>query len=302
MMEPEQVPSGNLAENRFVAGKLDEMADLLESQGATHFRSRAYREAAAYIRTLAQPIRSIYQKEGQNGLEDLPTIGASIAKAIIEVLDSGRLSSLDRLRGSADPEQLFQTVPMIGSALAHLIHDTLHIDTLEALEAAAIDGRLMAIKGIGKRRVESIRHSLNEMLARGRPRGARSASALPSVEDILAVDQEYRESANSLPTVKPRRFNETGRRRIPILHTERGPWRFTIMFSNTASAHKYGRTRDWVIIYFDREDHQEGQMTVVTQHGGPLDGRRVIRGLEKACTRHYGIESPVQPFSGEYHG
>ena len=28
-------------------------------------------------------------------------------------------------------------------------------------------------------------------------------------------------------------------------------------------------------------------MTVVTQHGGPLDGRRVIRGQEKACAEHY---------------
>lgn len=287
MTQQERTHCGTLAENHFIAEKLDEVADLLEHQGASQFRSRAYREAAAYVTTLAEPIRSIYRSTGQNGLEDLPTIGASIAKAIIELLESGRLSSLDRLRGSADPEKLFQTVPMIGPSLAHLIHDTLHIDTLEALEAAAIDGRLIAIKGIGKRRVDGIRHSLKDMLARRRPQGRLPATSLPPVGDILTVDHEYRQSADSLPTIKPRRFNETGHARIPILHTERGPWRFTVMFSNTASAHKYGRTRDWVIIYFDREGHPENQLTVVTQHGGPLDGRRVIRGLEKACAEHY---------------
>lgn len=288
MPEPQKALSGTLTENHFIAGKLDEMADLLEKQGASQFRPRAYRAAAEYVATLAQPIRSIHRKAGEKGLEDLPTIGTTIARAIVEMLDRGGLSSLDRLRGSADPEKLLQSVPMIGPALARLIHDTLHIDTLEGLEAAAIDGRLMAVKGIGKRRADSIRHSLNDMLARRRPRLATGANSLPPIKNILAVDQEYRVSAGSLPTIKPRRFNETGRARIPILHTERGFWQFTAMFSNTASAHKYGRTRDWVIIYFDHEDHPEGQLTVVTQHGGPLDGRRVIRGQEKACAQHYG--------------
>ena len=215
MPEPEKALFEKLAENRFIAGKLDEMADLLEKQGASQFRSRAYREAAEYVGTLAQPIRSIYWKAGQNSLEDLPTIGTTIARAIVEILDSGGLSSLDRLRGSADPEKLLQSVPMIGPALARLIHDTLHVDTLEGLEAAAIDGRLMAIKGIGKRRVDSIRHSLNDMLARRRPRLAPKADCLPSIKDVLAVDNEYREPADSLPTIKPRRFNETGRSSYP---------------------------------------------------------------------------------------
>ncbi|WP_373028104.1 helix-hairpin-helix domain-containing protein [Sulfitobacter sp.] len=282
-------PEVRLYENLFIAEKLSEVADFLERQGATQFRVSAYRDAATYVAGLSEPIRFIYRNSGKRGLEALPTIGVSIAAAIAELLDTDALAILDRLRGSSDPEKIFQTVPMIGPSLAHEIHETLHIETLEALEQAAIDGRLAQVKGIGKRRIESISHSLNDMLARRRPSPVRSPVPEPPVSDILAVDKLYRDSADSLPTVKPRRFNETGERRIPILHTERGPWQFTALYSNSAAANKYGRTHDWVVIYYEKEGQPDGQSTVVTQHGGPLDGYRIIRGQESACAQHYGL-------------
>ena len=286
-----------LTENAIVADKLREVADLLEQQAATQFRVRAYRDAASYIATLPHPVRTIYEKGGQPELVALPTIGVSIAAAIAEFLDTGVMSVLDRLRGSLDPESLFQTIPMIGPTLAHAVHETLHIDTLEGLEAAAIDGRLATINGIGPRRVTSIRHSLGDMLARRRLTQLYQNMPLPRVADILSVDREYRERANTLPTITPRRFNETRHRRIPVLHTERGPWQFTALFSNSARAHQFGRTRDWVVIYFERGtrgddqsvDAPEGQATVITQHGGGLDGRRVVRSREAESAQFYDL-------------
>ncbi|MEW9919334.1 helix-hairpin-helix domain-containing protein [Marimonas sp. MJW-29] len=282
-----QSRSDPLAENLYISDQLIAVAELLVQQEASPFRLRAYREAAEYLGGMPHPVREVYEAHGRRGLEDLPTIGVSIAAAIAEILENGTLSLLDRLRGRADPEKLLQTVPMIGPSLAHTIHETLHIDTLEALEAAAVDGRLGAIRGIGPRRVESIRHSLNDMLRRRRPRAAPAEAPSPPISDLLSVDAEYRERAVDLPTIRPRRFNEDGQNRIPILHTERGPWHFTALFSNTATAHQYGMTRDWVVIYFERDHAPEGQCTVVTERGGPLDGRRVVRGREAACAAHY---------------
>lgn len=45
--------------------------------------------------------------------------------------------------------------------------------------------------------------------------------------------------------------------------------------------------KHWVILYFEREGQKESQRTVVTQTGGKLDGKRVIRGREKDTRRHY---------------
>jgi DNA polymerase (family X) len=50
--------------------------------------------------------------------------------------------------------------------------------------------------------------------------------------------------------------------------------------SNTALAHRLGRTRDWVVIYYYDGDHREGQCTVVTETRGALAGERVVRGRE----------------------
>lgn len=286
-MAPQPALDNALSENRFVADKLDEVARLLDQQNASLFRVRAYRDAASYLRGLPHPVRLDYQRAGKRGLDDLPTIGPSIATTIADILETGASSLLDRLRGTTNPEQVLQTVPMIGPALAREIHDGLGIETLEALEVAAYDGRLATIKGIGPRRIESLRHSLADMLARRRPRQAATDRQKPSVADILAVDQAYRSNVDQLPSIKPRRFNPTGDTRLPILHTERHGWQFTVLFSNSPAAHRFGRTRDWVVIYFERTDQPEGQVTVVTEHGGPLDGKRVIRGQEKACEAFY---------------
>ena len=274
-------------ENRYVAKLLAEVADLLQQQNASSFRVAAFRKAADYVTVAAPNLRTTYETEGLAGLDALPTIGPSIAKAVAEILETGSLAMLARLRGSLDPEKLFQSVPTIGPRIAEQLHDELHLETLEGLEAAAFDGRLAKVKGIGPRRVSSIQHSLESILARRRPARARRDGQTPPIAAILDVDKTYRRRAarGELATITPKRFNASGENRIPILHTEIGPWRFTALYSNTANAHRFGRTQDWVVIYFERDGVPEDQCTVVTEHHGPFAGMRVVRGYEAETAR-----------------
>lgn len=272
-----------------MAQRLREMGDLLEQQGANPFRAGAYRRAAETVRGLGRDVGDLYRKEGLAGLEALPGVGTGIASAIREMLVSGRFQRLERLRGTLDPLRLFQSVPGIGPRLALRIHDTLHIDTLEALELAAHDGRLEEIPGIGLRRASAIRASLGQMLGRRLRPAVVQPDRQPPVSVILDVDREYlREAeAGKLETIAPKRFNPGGRAWLPILHTERGEWHFTVLYSNTARAHELGRTRDWVVLYFYDSDHQERQCTVVTETRGPLSGLRVVRGREAECRAYH---------------
>ena len=108
------------------------------------------------------------------------------------------------------------------------------------------------------------------------------------VGTILEIDEEYRKkaSAGKLKKIAPRLLNPEKKAWLPILVKEHEGFKFTVMFSNTATAHKLGKTADWVVVYFAK-GKGENQCTVVTESRGTLKGKRVIRGREKECERHY---------------
>ena len=253
--------------NRAISERLYEYSTVLEQQKANQFRIRAYRRAAATVEGLEEDVGLVYRRGGIESLVALPNIGKGIASAIAELLQTGRLARLERLRGALEPARLFQIVPGIGPKLAARIHDELGIDTLEALELAAHDGRLETIPGISHRRAQIIRASLQTLLTTPRPAFHRDSANGPDVGSLLEVDKSYREKAGrgELPTIAPKDGN-TG--------VEMG-------------GIQLGKIHDWVVIYFYNDHHEEGQHTVVTETSGPLIGKRVVRGRETECRAYY---------------
>ncbi len=297
--------------NDVLADRFLEVADLLEAQHADFYRVRGWQQGAAAVRAHAEPIVELLERGGRHALVALPHIGEGLAAAIEELAHTWRLGVLDRLRGHVSPQDLFITVPGIGEELAAHIHEELHIETLEELEAAAHDGRLEQIHGVGPRRAEGIRDILATRLSRGSRRHARRIPALhapgaeahladpappiPPVDLLLHVDRDYRDLASQgrLPRIAPSRFNPTHEAWLPVLHRYSDGWDFEAMFSNSARAHQLERTRDWVVIYWHRGSH-EGQCTVVTEYRGPMEGQRVVRGREEECMRwHDGHRGPT---------
>ncbi len=181
---------------------------------------------------------------------------------------------------------------------AQSVRDT-SVDVAAAATAKGGSG-IEGVKGVGekiggliKEYVETGSVSLRETLLKEVPEAERkklSAAALkqaatssyrPPVSEILEIDREYREKAEAgkLKLIAPRLQNPGKKKWLPILSTESKGVKFTVMYSNTASAHELGKTHDWVVVYY-KGPKGEGQCTVVTEQRGSRKGKRVIRGRE----------------------
>jgi hypothetical protein len=175
------------------------------------------------------------------------------------------------------PVTVLASVPGIGPRLAERLHEELGLSTLEGLEAAAHDGRLETIAGIGEKRIAGIRDSLAHRLGRLRP-PPREPSSAPPLSEVLDVDREYlyKVATRELPLIAPRRFNPTGEAWLPILHTTRGARHYTALFSNTARAHRAGRTKDWVVIYGDDATGERPRRTLLLEEPARRSDREPV--------------------------
>ncbi len=282
--------STSTPDNEHIAGVLEEIADLLEAQGANPFRVKAYREGATTVRSWECPVAAILRQQGPDGLQQLPGIGRSLAGSIEHLVRHGDLPMLVRLRGDHVPEQLLSSVADIGPKLAERIHHQLGIETLTELAAAERDGRLAKVPGMGEKRLRAVRESLAGRFhtSAAQPPSTAGTQHEPDrsvpVDELLEIDEQYRRLARQgrLPRIAPRRFNPTREAWLPILHTERDGRHYTALFSNTQRAHEAGTTHDWVVIYRDDDAHG-GRWTVITSQYGAMRGQRVVRGREDEC-------------------
>ena len=105
-----------------------------QGQGANPYRVRAYHCAATTRRWLGRPVTEMLQQEGMEGLRKLPGLGESLTRTIHDLVVTGRLSRLDRLRGEMEPVLLFASVPGIGTVLVEHLHEDDPVASLSARE------------------------------------------------------------------------------------------------------------------------------------------------------------------------
>ena len=283
--------------NAEIARRFEQVARLLREQKANLYKVHAYRRAAEALHNLDRLAQEILLREGEAGLRQLPGIGRSLARAVYTLVVTGHLPILEQLQGEADPLRTLASVPGIGAVFAERLYHELGIEALEDLEAAAYDGRLRNILGLGEKRIAGIIDSLATRLGTTRPIGRYTPREDPSVVELLDVDQEYREkvAAGNVARIAPHRFNPTREAWLPVFHTRRGLRHYTALLSNTAHAHRSGKTHDWVVLYCD-DGRGERQWTVITSQRGSLRGKRVVRGREAECLAYY--QSLEDPSSG----
>jgi DNA polymerase (family 10) len=272
-------------DNAEIARALAEVGELLDQSYAGEEQVQAYLAASETVARLDRPARQILAEEGEEGLKSLPYVTGRIADSIRELVSTGRLERLDQLRADAEPEGVLDGIRGIGNALAKAMESQLGIVTVEELERAAYDGRLEQLPQIGSARARRIRDALAERRTRRPPL---PLAGLAPVAELLSVDEEYRDKAatGELPGIVTERYNPRRRPWLPVLHTARGPRRYTALFANTHLAHHLDETRDWVVIYYG-EEGRFGQTMVATESRGDLTGHRVVRGREQETREHY---------------
>ena len=142
--------------NNRIAAVFDEIADILEFQGANSFRVRAYRNAARTIRDYSESMAAIAVDETRS-LKDIAGIGKDLADKITTLVKTGELSLLTELR-SAVPESVLHImrIPGIGPKKAAAMHKELGIRTLDELKASCEAGQVRALKGFGAKTEEMI--------------------------------------------------------------------------------------------------------------------------------------------------
>lgn len=135
-------------ENIEIARTFDEVADLLDIQGANPFRVRAYRTAARTIGALDTSVESILKRDG-HALEQLPGIGADLAGKIGCLCRTGELPLLKQLTRKT-PQSLVTLlrIPGVGPKRGKPIYQKLGVKTLPQLEKAARAGH-SRLRGMG---------------------------------------------------------------------------------------------------------------------------------------------------------
>ena len=171
--------------NELVARILYEIADLLDLDGVA-FKPRAYRRAAEVIESLDEPIEDLVAS-GRHA--ELPGVGEAIAKKIAEIVETGHLAYHDELRAKLPIDLYALTrVEGVGPKTAKLLYDALGVKTLADLEAAARDGKVRTVKGLGEKIEEKILRGLAE--TRGVEGRILLGLALPLAESLIATLRE----------------------------------------------------------------------------------------------------------------
>jgi DNA polymerase (family 10) len=173
--------------NEDVVRLLSEIGDMLEVEGESPFKVRAYRDAARRLEGMPESIADLVA-EGR--LTQIRGVGASIAEKITEFVETGRSTYHDELESklSSGFVKMLQ-IPGVGPKMARLFRDELGLSSIEELEEAAKSHRLRDLPHVGEKAeanvlagIERLRHRSGRMLL---------GTALPVAEEIVGQLRDH---------------------------------------------------------------------------------------------------------------
>jgi DNA polymerase (family 10) len=147
-----------LPTNAEIADRLDLLAELLDVDGAERHRILAYRRAAARIRECGEEVARLALA---GRAVDLPDVGPTLQAKIVELVETGDIATLARLRARVPPGLAeIARLEGIGGRRARAIREALGVEGIEDLRAAVAQGRLREVPGLGPRTRAAIARQL----------------------------------------------------------------------------------------------------------------------------------------------
>ena len=143
-------------QNQHIAAMFNEVADLLEIQGANSFRVRAYRNGARTLENLSESVAD-FLATPDRGLDSLEGIGKDLASKIAVIVETGQLPQLEELRQQV-PQGVVDMlrIPGLGPKKVSALFKELGIKSLAQLKEACEAGKVSELKGFGKKTEQSI--------------------------------------------------------------------------------------------------------------------------------------------------
>ena len=188
--------------NADIAHQLRSLAQLLSAQGENPFKIKAYRRAAETIQALPDSVDELVRQEAD--LTGLAGIGKGIAGAIREIVLSGNLRKLEKLRSEVSPELVaLNEFPRLDPKRVQQIYRKLGISSVTALKEKLAAGE------IGARLGPRIEHHVRQALVTSHE------LLLYDVDEIAPAVQEYLRKRCGV-----RRAEPAGdfRRRVEVIH------------------------------------------------------------------------------------
>jgi len=146
--------------NSEIAAAFDEIAEILEFQGANPFRVRAYRNGARTVRDHGESLTGVVEAD-EKQLVRIQGIGKDLAEKIITLVRTGELPMLKELQAQVPASVLLlMRIPGMGPKKAAQLNKELNINTLEELKLACEAGKVRELKGFGKKTEELILHGM----------------------------------------------------------------------------------------------------------------------------------------------
>ncbi len=172
-----------MRKNTEVAKILYHIADLLEIQDV-QWKPAAYRKAAQSVESASEDV-SVLVKEKR--LHELPGVGEHIGTKIQELVETGKLQYLEKLKKETpiDVESLSR-IEGLGPKTLKRLWKQLKIKNIEDLKKAAETGKLSEVEGIGEKKQQQILERLQRLKTQG-PERMLLGIAAPIAEEITKI-------------------------------------------------------------------------------------------------------------------